>query len=53
MPKPYCIIDACSYIYLRKFKFLKNGENEITPFDLLTKVVNIKHHSVISKKSFT
>ena len=40
MPKQDCIIDACSYIYLRKFTFLKRGET-VSPFDLLSKIVNI------------
>ena len=47
MPKQDCIIDACSYIYLHKFRF-KYGDKQLTPFDLLNSVVNIKHHKVIS-----
>jgi len=47
MPKQDCIMDACSYIYLQRYKFLKGGK-DFTPFDLLKKHVNIKHHSVIS-----
>ncbi len=50
MPKQDCIIDACSYIYLSKFKFLSNGEKEITPLDLLADAVNLQHHSVISSE---
>ena len=56
MPKQDCIIDACSYIYLHKIRFLYNGVTEITPFDLLDKIVNIKYHKVISdeiKRNFT
>lgn len=47
MLKQDCIIDACSYVYLKKFTFLKSGES-ISPFDLLNKMVNIKHHKIIS-----
>lgn len=50
MPKQDCIIDACSYIYLSRFKFLSNGEKEITPLDLLAGAVNLQHHSVISSE---
>jgi len=49
MSKQDCIIDACSYIYLNKFKFIKNSE-EITPFELLKEIVNIKHHRIISNE---
>jgi len=49
MPKPDCIIDACSYIYLHQCKFLKNSK-EISTFDLFNKYVNIKHHHVISRE---
>ncbi len=50
MPKQDCIIDACSYIYLSRFKFLSGGEQEITPLDLLADAVNLQHHSVISSE---
>lgn len=49
MPKPDCIIDACSYIYLQQCKFNINSK-EISTFELLNKLVNIKHHPIISKE---
>lgn len=49
MPKQDCIIDACSYIYLRQFKFLVKNK-EVSPYDLLSKEITVKHHPVISKE---
>lgn len=44
----YCILDACSYIYLSKFKFIYN-EKEINLFQIFdkTKFVTIKHSRTI------
>ncbi len=43
----YCVIDACSYIYLKQFRYLINSK-ELSLFELLSENVVIKHSETVS-----